>query len=216
MRVLLLDAYDCDDPDRAVVAAAVGALSDRGHEVDRLDLWGTDQFMSAAEHAAYHSEEPIISDDVRDSVDRLREAGGLLFCYPTTAFTVPARLKGWLERTMVPGVGFVFDRNNRIRRAMTNIRRVGSVTTSPHGRMARMRARDGGRRTTVRTMRLCCHTRCRVTFVSLPAGAGAALGGTGVDGGAGAAGTGVAGTGAAETGAAGAGAERIRRALRRW
>lgn len=216
MRVLLLDAYDCDDPDRAVVAAAVGALSDRGHEVDRLDLWGTDQFMSAAEHAAYHSEEPIISDDVRDSVDRLREAGGLLFCYPTMAFTVPARLKGWLERTMVPGVGFVFDRNNRIRRAMTNIRRVGSVTTSPHGRMARMRARDGGRRTTVRTMRLCCHTRCRVTFVSLPTGAGAALGGTGADGGAGAAETGVAGTGAAETGAAGVGAERIRRALRRW
>ena len=207
MRVLLLDAYDCDDPDRAVVAAAVGALSDRGHEVDRLDLWGTDQFMSAAEHAAYHSEEPIISDDVRDSVDRLREAGGLLFCYPTTAFTVPARLKGWLERTMVPGVGFVFDRNNRIRRAMTNIRRVGSVTTSPHGRMARMRARDGGRRTTVRTMRLCCHTRCRVTFVSLPAGAGTALGGAGAVGSAEAVG---------EAGAAEAGAERIRRALRSW
>lgn len=209
MRVLLLDAYEPDDPDRAVVAAAVGALRDRGHEVDRLDLSGTGQFMSAAEHAAYHSEEPIISDDVQDSVDRLRRAGGLLFCYPTMAFTVPARLKGWLERTMVPGVGFVFDRNNRIRRAMTNIRRVGSVTTSPHGRMARMRARDGGRRTTVRTMRLCCHTRCRVTFVSLPTGT--ALGGAGAVGG-----TGVAGTGAETAGAAGAAAERIRRALRRW
>ncbi len=188
MRVLLLDAYDPDDPDRAVVVTAMDALRDRGHEVDRLDLSGTDQFMSAAEHAAYHSEEPIVSDDVRDSVDRLRRAGGLLFCYPTVAFTVPARLKGWLERTMVPGVGFVFDRNNRIRRGMANIRRVGSVTTSPHGHLARMRARDGGRRTTVRTMRLCSHSRCRVTFVSLPTGAGAT----------------------------GAGADRIGRALRSW
>lgn len=181
MRVLLLDAYEPDDPDRAVADVAVEALGGRGHEVDRLDLAGTEQFMSAAEHAAYHSDEPVVSDDVRDSVDRLRRAGGLLFCYPTMAFTVPARLKGWLERTLVPGVGFVFDRNHRIRRGMTNIRRVGAVTTSPHDRRARMRARDGGRRTTVRTMRLCSHSRCRVTFVSLPAGTGAAADGIGAD-----------------------------------
>lgn len=195
MRVLLLDAYEPDDPDRAVVDAAVEVLGGRGHELDVLDLSGTDQFMSAAEHAAYHSDEPVVSDDVRDSVARLRQAGGLLFCYPTVAFTVPARLKGWLERTLVPGVGFVFDRNNRIRRGMTNIRRVGAVTTSPHGRRARMRARDGGRRTTVRTMRLCSHSRCRVTFVSLPAGTGA---------------------GAASDGIGAAEAARIRRGLRNW
>lgn len=195
MRVLLLDAYEPDDPDRAVVDAAVETLGGRGHELDVLGLSGTDQFMSAAEHAAYHSDEPVVSDDVRDSVARLRQAGGLLFCYPTVAFTVPARLKGWLERTLVPGVGFVFDRNNRIRRGMTNIRRVGAVTTSPHGRRARMRARDGGRRTTVRTMRLCSHSRCRVTFVSLPAGTGA---------------------GAASDGIGAAEAARIRRGLRNW
>ena len=195
MRVLLLDAYEPDDPDRAVVDVAVETLGRRGHELDVLDLSGTDQFMSAAEHAAYHSDEPVVSDDVRDSVARLRQAGGLLFCYPTVAFTVPARLKGWLERTLVPGVGFVFDRNNRIRRGMTNIRRVGAVTTSPHDRRARMRARDGGRRTTVRTMRLCSHSRCRVTFVSLPAGAGA---------------------GAASGGIGAAEAARIRRGLRNW
>lgn len=195
MRVLLLDAYEPDDPDRAVVDVAVETLGGRGHELDVLDLSGTDQFMSAAEHAAYHSDEPVVSDDVRDSVARLRQAGGLLFCYPTVAFTVPARLKGWLERTLVPGVGFVFDRNNRIRRGMTNIRRVGAVTTSPHDRRARMRARDGGRRTTVRTMRLCSHSRCRVTFVSLPAGAGA---------------------GAAADGIGAAEAARIRRGLRNW
>lgn len=199
MRVLLLDAYEPDDPDRAVVDAAVETLGGRGHELDVLDLSGTDQFMSAAEHAAYHSDEPVVSDDVRDSVARLRQAGGLLFCYPTVAFTVPARLKGWLERTLVPGVGFVFDRNNRIRRGMTNIRRVGAVTTSPHDRWARMRARDGGRRTTVRTMRLCSHSRCRVTFVSLPAGAGAG-----------------AGAGAASDGIGAAEAARIRRGLRNW
>ena len=197
MRVLLLDAYEPDDPDRAVVDAAVETLGGRGHELDVLDLSGTDQFMSAAEHAAYHSDEPVVSDDVRDSVARLRQAGGLLFCYPTVAFTVPARLKGWLERTLVPGVGFVFDRNNRIRRGMTNIRRVGAVTTSPHDRRARMRARDGGRRTTVRTMRLCSHSRCRVTFVSLPAGTGA-------------------GAGAASDGIGAAEAARIRRGLRNW
>ncbi len=191
MRILLLDAYDRADPDSAVAAAAVEALSYRGHEVDVLSLAEFNPYMSPAEHAAYHSDEPIISEDVRASVARLRQANGLLFCYPTITFTVPARLKGWLERVMVPGVGFVFDRNHRVKRGMTNIRRIGAVTTSPHGRMARMRARDGGKRTTVRTMRLSCHTRCRVTFVSLPAGT----------------------AGSAE---ASAGTARIQRALRNW
>ena len=33
----------------------------------------------------------------------------LVFVYPTWWSGLPAILKGWLERVMVPGVGFVFD-----------------------------------------------------------------------------------------------------------
>lgn len=168
MRVLLLDGYEPSDDDRRVVVGAVEELEARRHEVDLLAVHDFDPVLSAAERAAYHSDRPVISDDVRDSAARLQAAEALLFCYPTLAFNVPATLKGWLERVMVPGVAFVFDDQHRVRPGMQNIRRIGAVTTSPHSRLARFRARDAGKRTTARTLRLSAHKRCRTTFVSVP------------------------------------------------
>ncbi|MXY10665.1 MAG: NAD(P)H-dependent oxidoreductase [Acidimicrobiaceae bacterium] len=168
MRVLLLDGYSPDDADHRVVVEAVEELHAGRHEVDLLAVHGFNPVMSAAERAAYHSDQPVISEDVRDSATRLQAADALLFCYPTMAFNVPASLKGWLERVMVPGVAFVFDHEHRVRPGMQNIRRIGAVTTSPHSRVARTRARDAGKRTTARTLRLSAHKRCRTTFVSVP------------------------------------------------
>ncbi|MCY4422091.1 MAG: NAD(P)H-dependent oxidoreductase [Acidimicrobiaceae bacterium] len=168
MRILLLDGYDPDDVSRRVVDEAVEELEAGRHEVDLLAVHDFNPVMSAAERVAYHSDQPVISEDVRDSAQRLQAAEALLFCYPTLAFNVPATLKGWLERVMVPGVAFVFDEAHRVRPGMQNIRRIGAVTTSPHSRMARMRARDAGKRTTARTLRLSAHKRCRTTFVSVP------------------------------------------------
>ena len=166
MRVFLLDAYGPNHGDRRVVAEAVEELQAGDHFVDRLDVHAFNSVMSAAERDAYHSDTPVISEDVRDAAARLREAEALLFAYPTVAFTVPATLKGWLERVLVPGVAFVFDDKHRVRPGMANIRRIGAITTSPHGRLARLRTRDSGKRTTARTLRLSAHTRCRTTFVS--------------------------------------------------
>ncbi len=186
MRVLLLDGYDPSDPDRLVVDEAVQELGAGRHELDLLVVHSFNSVMSAAERVAYHSDQPVISDDVRDSASRLRAAEALLFCYPTVAFNVPATMKGWLERVLVPGVAFVFDDRRRVKPGMENIRRIGAITTSPHGRMARLRGRDAGKRTTARTLRLSAHKRCRTTFVSVP------------------------------TPADNEGTARIRRALRRW
>lgn len=168
MRILLLDGYDPSDGDRRVTVEAMAELQAGHHDVDRLAVHEFNAVMSAAERIAYHSDRPVISDDVRDSAERLQAADALLFCYPTVAFTVPAALKGWLERVLVPGVAFVFDDKHRVRPGMENIRRIGAVTTSPHGRLRRLRARDAGKRTTARTLRLSAHKRCRTTFVSVP------------------------------------------------
>ena len=168
MRVLLLNDYDPLDDDRCVVSASIEELEAGRHNVDLLAVHDFNPVMSAAERTAYHSEQPVISDDVRDSAERLKAADALLFCYPTMAFNVPATLKGWLERVMVPGVAFVFDNRHRVRPGMQNIRRIGAITTSRHGRLMRLRARDAGKRTTARTLRLCAHKRCLTTFVSLP------------------------------------------------
>ena len=168
MRVLLLDGYDPSEDDHRVVVAAVEELDAGRHEVDLLSVHAFNAVMSAAERTAYHSDEPLISGDVRDSAERVRAAEALLFCYPTVTFNVPSALKGWLERVLVPGVAFVFDDKHRVRPGMENIRRIGALTTSPHSRLVRFRARDAGKRTTARTLRLSAHKRCRTTFVSVP------------------------------------------------
>jgi len=186
VRVLLLDGFDPDEADHLVVDVASEVLSSKSHDLDVLAMHGFHSVLSESDRAAYHGEQPVLAEDTADSVRRVQAADAMLFCYPTIAFTVPESLKGWLERVLVPGVAFVFNDKHRLRPGMTNIRRIGAFTTSPHDRWTRLRRRDSGKRTTVRTLRLSAHSRCRTTFASMP------------------------------TPFSEAGAERVRRALRRW
>ena len=171
MRILLIDCYAASHPDAHVVDSAIRSLGGRGHEIDHLALSADEPtvFMSADERLAYETSSALVAEDTKASADRVKRADALLFCYPTTMFGVPPRLKAWLERVMVPGVAFVFDDERRVRRALRNIRRIGVITTSPHSNTETMRARDLGRRTLLRALRLNCHTRCKTTFLRLPA-----------------------------------------------
>ena len=173
MQVLVVDAFDDGPIDSAVVAEVLDSLRSNGHSVTHRRLVGGpfESFMSAAERHAYHEPEPLITPETQQDAAALKTADALLFCYPTVLYTVPAILKGWLERVLVPGVAFVFDDKGRVRPGMTNIRRIGAVTTTPHSRWQTARRRDAGRRTAVRNIRLSCHRLCRSSFVALEADA---------------------------------------------
>ena len=172
MRVLVIDAYAAGDPDAALVDAACERLRQGGHAVDLLELrsGGFDRFMSADEHRAYETEAPLLADAAKDSAARVQASEALLFCYPTTLFGVPPILKGWLERVMVMGVAFKLDDARRVRPALHNVRRLGAVTTTAHRRSRIWKARDGGYRTLMRTLRLNCSPMCRTTFIRLACG----------------------------------------------
>ena len=173
MRVLLIDAYEPDDPDRRNADTAYEVLAAAGHELRRVDLVadGFTPYMSADERRVYHDEGAnIVADEVERSVDGVRWAEALMFCYPTTTFAVPAVLKAWFERVLLPGVTFTFDAKGRVMRAMTNVGRLGVVTSTPHGRWATARARDRGRRSIMWTLRLSCARTCRRTFVAVRSG----------------------------------------------
>lgn len=171
MRVLVVDAYPADHVDADVVGQAIATLQAHGNQIDYLSLAG-DEFaamMSAAERSAYETEAPLLADETKTGAARVQQADALLFCYPTTLFSVPPRLKSWLERVMVKGVAFVFDKKQRVRPGLTNVRRLGVITTTPHSHRATLRARDLGYRTFMRTLRLNCHPLCRRTFIRMPA-----------------------------------------------
>jgi len=125
-------------------------------------------FMTAEERLRYHDEgDNICCPHVAASADQLKKADAVLFGFQTTLHTIPAHLKGWLERTMVPGVGFVLNDKNKVRPGLTSVRRIGAITTTPHDRRATLLGGDNGRRTLMRSFRANCNPRARRTYVSV-------------------------------------------------
>ena len=98
----------------------------------------------------------------------VRSASTLVFVYPTWWFGVPAVMKGWLERVLVPGVAFTLDpETKKVRRNMGHVRRIVGVTTYGSSPLAVHLAGDGGRRTLGRTLRLVAHPLARTTWLGL-------------------------------------------------
>lgn len=171
MRVLIVDAFRDGQPGKSLIDTALSTLTSSGHEVHRLDLEasGFPTFMTTEERLCYHDEgDNICCPHVGASVDHVRSTDAVLFGYQTTVHTIPAHLKGWLERTMLPGVGFVLNDANKVRPGLAGVRRIGAITTTPHGRRATLVAGDNGRRTLMRSFRANCSSRCRRTYVSIP------------------------------------------------
>lgn len=157
MRVVVVVA----DPDptgftQAIVATARDALGGSGHEVTVVDLCseGVRAAMSRDERAAYHGDRPLLDPMAERHAGIVKQAEALVFVYPTTLSSVPAVLKGWLERTLVPGVGFVFDEHHHVRRGLTDVRRLVGISTYRLPRRAVKMTHDNGRRMLLRALRL--------------------------------------------------------------
>lgn len=169
MRILVVFAHPVEESfGRAVYDRLTGALAQAGHEVRGLDLYaiGFDPVLSAAERRAYHS--PGLNEAaVADQIAHIRWAEGLIFVYPTWWYSLPAMLKGWIDRVWVPFVTFDLPEGLQpIRGRMQNIRLLGGVSTygSPWWWM-RFVVGDPGRRIVMRGIRPLCHRRCRTFWL---------------------------------------------------
>jgi putative NADPH-quinone reductase len=171
MRVLAVHAHPSPDSfNRALFDTACRTLRAPGHDVTAIDLYeeGFRAEMSPAELAAYHTERPICSADVERHAALVRRSDVLLFVYPTWWMGLPAILKGWLDRVLVPGVAFHLDpRTNRVRPGLGHVRRIVGITTygSRRGYVSAMT--DGGRRTLLRALRMLAPWGRRTTWLAL-------------------------------------------------
>lgn len=160
MRTLLVSCHPRSDSYTSHLATRARAGLERaGHEVTHLDLYrlGFRAAMSREERLAYHGDQPVLDPMVAEHIELVRAAQTLVFVYPTWWAGLPAMLKGWLERVMVPGVGFRFDeRTGRARPNLTNVRRVVGVSTYGSPRWYVRLVQDNGRRTLMRALRLSC------------------------------------------------------------
>ena len=154
----------------ALAGRAEAGLIAAGHEVVVLDLYaqGVRVAMSKEEREAYHGESPIIDPVIAEHAALVQRAEAMVFVYPTWWSGLPAILKGWLERVMVPGVGFVLDeRTNKVRPGLGQMRRLVGISTygSPH-RYVRL-VNDNGRRILTRALRVSCGPRVRTSWLGL-------------------------------------------------
>ena len=165
MRILLVLAH----PQRESFAHAVqerarAGLQRAGHEVRLLDLYGIgfDPVMSEADRRDYHT--PGLNEvRVADQLAHLRWAEGLIFVYPTWWYSLPAMLKGWIDRVWVPFATFELPQGLApVQGRMQNIRLIGGFSTygSPWW-WSRLVSGDPGRRIVMKGLRPLCHRRCR-------------------------------------------------------
>lgn len=154
---------------RATCDAAVRGLTSAGHDVTTLDLYAMSfqPAMSDAERLAYHGDDPIIDPLVARSVEALRAAEILVFVYPTWWSGLPAMLKGWLEKTMLPGVAFFFDADHRVRPGLTRVRHIVGISSYGSSRMYVKAINDNGRRMLMRALRLNTGLRTRCAWLAL-------------------------------------------------
>jgi len=157
MRVVVVLAHpDPNSFNHAIAATATASLTKAGHDVTLLDLYA-DEFraaMSPAERLAYHGDRPLLDPMAERHADIVKRAEAFVFIYPTWWSTMPAILKGWLERVMVPGVGFVFDEHHHVRRGLTRVRRIVGISTYGSPRIYVKAMHDNGRRIVLRALRL--------------------------------------------------------------
>ena len=159
----LTDSYN-----HALFRIIVEALQER-HQVIATDLY-RERFspvMTEPERRSYY-QPPYAEEEVAPLVRQLRQADGIIFCFPHWWFSMPAMLKGYFDRVWAPGTAFTHDLNGgRIEPLLTNIKLFGVVTTygSPWW-LTRIVMQDPGRKVLFRALKPMCGPGVRSFYLA--------------------------------------------------
>jgi putative NADPH-quinone reductase len=169
VRVLYLYAHPLPESFHAAIhEAAKAGLAAAGHEVDVCDLYaeGFNPVLSAEERREYHdlarNRLPVAAH-----VERLERAEALVLSYPTWCFGLPAILKGWFDRVLIPGVSFTLGADGIARPALTNIRRIAGISTYGRPRWNAILVRDPPRAAVTRYLRMLTGGRAKTSYLAL-------------------------------------------------
>jgi len=153
----------------AVRDTVLDRLAAKGAEVRVIDLYAQayDPTLGLAEWEGY-LDTSRNRDGVAEDVAALQWADTLIFIYPTWWYALPAVLKGWLDRTMLPDVAFLMPDgvNRTIRPGLTHIRRLGVFTTCGASWWLTAFVGAPGKRMLTRGIGLLCAPRHRRAFAA--------------------------------------------------
>lgn len=169
MRAVLVHCHPVEGSfSSALRDAARRGLQAAGHDVTVLDLSAESVrcVMTRREWEAYMAGGDGTPGDIVRHVDAIRTAEMLVFTYPTWWSGLPAQLKGWLERVMLPGVAFTME-NDRIRPSLGHVRRIIVISTYGSPWLYVKAVNDNGRRTLTRALRAATGWRARCRHLGL-------------------------------------------------
>lgn len=160
MRIQVVHCHPLEESfNHALFRTAVETLRVAGHEVVATDLYreGFQPAMTEGERRTYMGNG---YDDSRIAryVEILKSVEGVIFCYPHWWYSMPAVLKGYVDRVWGPGTAFVYDtKDNHLEPNLRNVKLLGVVTTfgSPWW-MVRLFAGDPGRKVVMRCLKPMC------------------------------------------------------------
>lgn len=168
MRVLVIYSHPVETSFNAAVhARVVESLREAGHTVDDCDLYaeGFSPVLSRTERLAYH-DTAVNQTPVQDYVDRLRAAEALVLVFPVWCFGLPAMLKGWFDRVLMPGVAFDISDPAHVKPALTHLRRIAAVTTYGRPRWTAFLMGDPPRKVITRYLRVLTGGRAKITYTA--------------------------------------------------
>ena len=146
MRVLYVYCHPLPESFHAAIRQeALAGLKAAGHEVDLLDLYAEafDPVLTEEARRRYH-DVPENRAGLETYIDRLTSAEAMVMQFPTWCFGMPAMLKGFCDRLMMPGVAFDLSDPAHVKPSLVNLRRIVGVVT--YGRPWHMAKWMGTRR----------------------------------------------------------------------
>lgn len=153
----------------AVRDVILARLNAAGADVRLSDLYadGFQPVMTGDELMAY-PDAPANRVPVDEHCRSIEWCDTLIFIYPTWWYGLPAMLKGWLERVLLPGVAFLMpdESHVNIRPNLHHIKRLGVFTTCGASRWLMFIAGSPGRRTLMRGIGFLLHPRSRKVFAA--------------------------------------------------
>lgn len=152
----------------AVKEQVLSTLRAAEAEVRVIDLYG-EQFdpRLAGQELTLYADVAQNQSGIEAHCADLMWCDALIFVYPTWWYGLPAMLKGWLDRVMVPGVAFHMPAEGEdIKPALTQITQLAVFTTCGASWWLTRLIGAPGRRTILRGVRLLCAKGCKTTFAA--------------------------------------------------
>jgi putative NADPH-quinone reductase len=131
MKALLVLSHPLDDSLNATLAGTAAAcLRQMGHEVIERNLYKAafQPELTKDERKSYYSGFDMTG--ITSEAAELRDADVLVLVFPTWWFSMPAMLKGWIDRVWAPGVAYDHAPDmGAIRPRLHQLKRVIAITT---------------------------------------------------------------------------------------